>query len=700
MGKQEISAGELLHTTAERVQEIQILLKGSVTATGPACTVKLGYGSLLGLMEVPGEYYRFDYEADEDAVVYSYKYGSTEDLYAIIRANPQISPYLVEAAVGTVGEVYEKTAKACSENIEYYDELLKESEGIEELCIAAGESYVPGDLFDTLPRPEKPDLSEFESRFFASLSKDMYSLGAEFVTGIILYAGKYLGLLTEQIEKASEERIKLNEDTAEFVMRLNELKRLASDADAGKAASKEKFSGSNSIEIKGALDAILSFAEAGPEEAKKFKKLVNDFARMPDKTDQSDEARKTRKDLAECFYSTYEKVFLKSMHVSAPLEIKMFLLFAFVDENLAGKENTATLAYLADTYKPDPAGNVVTIYEWLKLVYDKAVDPSKNEFDLEYPAYLKEQVHNGDIRQSEMRSLLESGEERALFEIRNFFHLANRMTYGRISSFVPVFFGEDHIKSPEESMLKSPTVHQYLDEIRSVDFSCFCRDVMYSNPKIGVNREYVAKEVLPYVILLPNAGQRGAMWQEISGSRRDTPARMMVPMFPSGNAKQFFLILAGEFRWEMCRREQGVHWNDVTVPSLTSEYSDYLQFYRKNHDLSPEVREKIKLQLQSARNSVKGVFVSDYVNYVEFEKSGSLRLNKLARSIIFRYCPFPREIRDTLGTASPAYADIISKFNLKRAQKLHLLDILMQKIEKSGATVPKEISMQVGFLKR
>ena len=249
-------------------------------------------------------------------------------------------------------------------------------------------------------------------------------------------------------------------------------------------------------------------------------------------------------------------------------------------------------------------------------------------------------------------------------------------------------------------MLSSNLVHQYLDEIRSVDFSCFYRDVMYSNPKIGVNREYVAKEVLPFVILLPNAGGRGAMWQEISGSKRDTPARMMVPLFPSGNARQFFLTLAGEFRWEMCRREQGVHWNDVTVPSLTSEYSDYLQFYRKNHDLSPEVREKIKLQLQGARNSVKNVFVSDYINYVEFEKTGSLRLNKLARSIIFRYCPFPAETRQVLSSATPAYTDIISKFNVKRAQKLHLLDILQQKIEKNGAQVPKEISMQIGYLKR
>ena len=50
--------------------------------------------------------------------------------------------------------------------------------------------------------------------------------------------------------------------------------------------------------------------------------------------------------------------------------------------------------------------------------------------------------------------------------------------------------------------------------------------------------------------------------------------------------------LTGEFRWEMCKTEQGVHWNDVTDPSLTSVYFDYLQFYRKNHEISPETREQ------------------------------------------------------------------------------------------------------------
>ncbi len=701
MGKMEVNTGELLYTTSERVSEIGILLKGAVTVSSSTCSIRLGYGSIIGLFEVPGEFYRFDYEVEENAVIYSYPYRTVEDLCSIIRANQKICPILTETAVTNVRQVHTQVSKIYEVSRQFYDSLVAENAEMEELCTAAGEVYIPDPFFENLPEPTKPDLREFENRFFESIPKEQYALGPEFCTGIILYAGQYINYLVERIESLVEDRMKLHEDASGFLLRMSELRRWASEADGQKTSAKERYlEGDNVIEIKGALDSILAYAGMSSDQSKDFRKALSDFGRLSDKTDQSDNARRIRKSLAEKFYGLYEQAFLKSVYGTVPLEVRMFLMFGFVDETLAGKENTAALAYLADTYKPDPEGRVLTIWEWLKLIYEKKIDPSKNEFDMEYPAYLKDQYNNGEIRQSEINTLLNSGKERALFEIRNFFNLANRMTYGRISSFVPVFFAEDHIKTPDQSILTAKAVKDCLDEIRAVDYSCFCREILYTNPKIGINREYIDTEILPYVVLRPNAGGRGALWQEISGSKRDTPARMMVPLFPSSSPKQFFTTLAGEFRWEMCRREQGVHWNDVTVPSLTSEYSDYLQFYRKNHDLSPEIREKIKSQLQSARNSAKGVFVSDYINYMEYEKNGSLRLNKTARSIVFRYCPFPKETREKLALSTPAYSDLVDKFNVKREQRKHLLDIVVQKVGKAGVAVPKEIQYELEYLQR
>ena len=85
---------------------------------------------------------------------------------------------------------------------------------------------------------------------------------------------------------------------------------------------------------------------------------------------------------------------------------KMFFYYGFVDEKLAGNTCTSALAVLADTYKSDPSGRIMLIYEWLKLIYEGHIEPSKNEFDLEYPAYLKSSYQNGDITEKEMKSLL------------------------------------------------------------------------------------------------------------------------------------------------------------------------------------------------------------------------------------------------------------------------------------------------------
>ncbi|MBO4373728.1 MAG: hypothetical protein J5829_01345 [Lachnospiraceae bacterium] len=705
MGKKVIEGGELLHSTNERVKEIEIVLKGSVTASNSYMSIKLPYGSIIGLFEEPGGIYRFDYETDDETTIFSYSYNQTSDLASIIKLNPQLSQILTEGAINCVRQVYAANRQIFEDVLAYYNEVVLDNAKLREYCDAAAEVYVPDDYIENLKEPETPDLHNWEAEFFSKITKELFSPGPPFCAGIILYAGRYISYLVNKAEEISESRIRLNQDTAAFKMRVNELKRKASaiEKDEEDAAAKYDSSAESetNIEIKDAYNVITSYAGMDPDFAAAFKKRLDDFAKLSDKTDQGDDVRRLRRQLAEDFYRVYEGAFLKSMDAPAPpLEVKMFFMFGFIDEKLAGERYTSQLAALAETYRSDPQGNILTIYEWLTLVFKKEVEPSKNEFDMEYPAYLKSLYDSGEIKQNQIPVMLASNEERAKFEIHNFFSLTDRITYGRISSFVPFFYEEDHIKDPKESVLRFQDVRGFLDEIRELDYSCFCRDILFSDPKIGVNREFISTEILPYIILMPNSGNRGALWQEISGPKRDTPARMAVPMFSSANNKLMFTKLAGEFRWEMCRREQGVHWNDVTVPSLTSEFADYIQFYRKNRDISPEMREKIKAQLQSARNSAKGVFVSDYMLYLEYESKGSLRLNKVSRGIIFRYCPFPKEKRESLSVSTPAFKDLVDKYNIKIAQRHHLMDIVIQKITKAGHPVPREIEYQNAFIRK
>jgi hypothetical protein len=212
-----------------------------------------------------------------------------------------------------------------------------------------------------------------------------------------------------------------------------------------------------------------------------------------------------------------------------------------------------------------------------------------------------------------------------------------------------------------------------------------------------LGHETIHLEFLPDVILMPNMGIRGVMWQEIEGKKRNSPARMFLSVFHMEDLNTTMVRLTGEFRWEMCKRIQGSRWNDISERSLTSEYFDYVQFYRGNHDLSGDAKERIKNSLQKARNSFKEMFVRDYIVWVLFEANGSPRLNKVARQILFTYCPFPAESASSLAQ-NPIFSELIERANIQKAQKLKHIDILMKKLSNSDIPIPDTLTAERDFI--
>ena len=61
------------------------------------------------------------------------------------------------------------------------------------------------------------------------------------------------------------------------------------------------------------------------------------------------------------------------------------------------------------------------------------------------------------------------------------------------------------------------------------------------------------------------------MWQEISGRRRNSKGRFLLPAFLDTDIDAAMVKLFGRFRWELCRTIQGAAWNNIQVKSLTSE---------------------------------------------------------------------------------------------------------------------------------
>ncbi|MDD3367328.1 MAG: hypothetical protein PHP50_00370 [Lachnospiraceae bacterium] len=450
--------------------------------------------------------------------------------------------------------------------------------------------------------------------------------------------------------------------------------------------------------LKDSLDQIMVYANLDEAEDRSFRELFQRFYELEDHSSTEDNARLLRRELASNFYDVYEKVFLHAMEdEEVPTVIKMFLDFGYMDRELAGEENAAYLYHLVQEWKPDEENRVLLMADWLEKIYCGEEVPSKNEFDTDYAADLHERRMKGEITQEEEQKLLQDNKAKLHFEIQNLFQLANRITSGSISTFCPVFTQEAVLRSLPSCLLTPEKVRESIEAVRKVDYACFYRETVYTNPQLGIKQEYVQKEVLPYVILLPNIGSRASLWQEIAGAKRDTPARMLMPLFCMANEKDMMLHMAGEFRWELCKRIQGVFWNDVTDRSLTSEYCDYIQFYRKNHELSADAKEHIKIALQRAKNSYREVFVQDYILWVKYEGNGSPRVNKFVRSILFSYCPFAKDIRKEYYK-NPMYTELIDRYNIKAGQKQHMYDILCQKIEKAGAKLPEELEAQKNYL--
>ncbi|MDR0273590.1 MAG: cyclic nucleotide-binding domain-containing protein, partial [Clostridiales bacterium] len=363
-----------------------------------------------------------------------------------------------------------------------------------------------------------------------------------------------------------------------------------------------------------------------------------------------------------------------------------------------GHENADYLYSIADSVCGDPTRGIYTAQEWLTAVYKGKKDPCRNEFDMDYVAYIADLKQQKRFDDKEEARLLADKMGRLIFEIENIFPIVNKLTFGRITTFCPLLSDNNIQRGLDNSLITANMIRDTFDEIKSVDFSAFYRETVYSNVEIGIPRETVNVEVLPDVILMPNVGVRGIMWQEIEGRKRTTPSRMFIPLFLLSDFKPLLVRLTGEFRWEMCKRMQGSRWQDITEPSLTSEYSDYLQFYKSNRDLSTEIKTAVKTELTRARNNYKAVFVSNYIEWILFEANGSPRLNKFARKLMMTYCTFAAGIREVLAQ-NPQYSEPLKRFNFKIQQREHYLTRVIHKLTHAGTNPPQELLEEMKFVK-
>lgn len=435
------------------------------------------------------------------------------------------------------------------------------------------------------------------------------------------------------------------------------------------------------------LKKIFDYVHLDEKSSIEITKRIKAYAALKNKEDTDDKVRKLRRAITEDYYKLYEACFFRSLKVrNVDPIVEMFLHFGFMDDTLASPEYSSELYDILGMLPQIKSARVYTIYTWLLAIYKKEKEPSKNELDLDFKGFVQEEKRSGNIKESQVKAFLESADERVKFEIANFFKSANRTTSGKLSAFCPPLTAEYFVNSPKKTLLTTRILEQAMDKIVDIDFGIFYRDVYFSDPDKGVKSETLKKEVLPDIILLPNAGVRGMMWQEISGIKKDTPARMVFPMFCQENIDKLMVYVCGAFRWEICRREMGIRWNEIGGDCLTSDFYDYFTFYKKNKDLSTEGKEKVKNLLKKNRNNMRESFTALYTLWINFESSGNVRLQKSEREMLAKYCPFRKSYRAALA-GHPMFGDVISRYETKCKQKLHHIDQVYAKYEKMGGTI-------------
>lgn len=746
-------SGQTIAKRNDMVQHWYLVQEGTVAQKFEFSEIQLGKNSLIGILEK--DMYLCDYIAAEDTVLAEFSCENADDLKKLVSGQSKMRSIFLRAAMEQRQQILKIYADLDNKARQFHMFVETVFNDYKNLCLkykVEQLSFLRMELFHPLEMLHKAE--DWEVNSCVSIVKnyleeyiELMGMDDSLTVGVIMEASfqmhrfaqgiwemeNYLTynkdiLLNDvqsdlfylffdlaikirqkkyEIEPAAKE-IQLIAKVAEklgvynprmIIRRLKEFKEYDYDntdstADETATVVRKEMD----ILTEDCLGHILEYAGYNDDEVLNICSQMRQYQNLPDMFSMDKEVYDMRKKLTALYYEIYRRVFIRAVKDETSLTpvLEMFLHFGFMDLSFVGEERAKELYDVVAHIDICRSEHIYTIYEWLKAIYHGEKETSKNDLEMDYQVYLVDLVKSGKLNQQQYEALQNNREKMVEFEIKNMFASCNKMTYGRITTFCPMLCKQDLINSIDKMLVTAERLETALNEVRKVDYSIFYREIMFSDVEKGINAERIMKEVLPDIILMPNAGSKSAMWQEISGLRSNTPGRFMFPILTAMDLDDMMLEVTGRFRWEMCRRLEGVRWNDVREHSLTAEYCTYLQFYRKNRDLSVEAKEKVKSALVRAKNNFREVFVRDYVNWMKFESKGSFRLNKVTRAILAVHCPFVKSIRNELN-ANPVYQNAIAQFESENEKKLQRIVGVYDKYEKAGGKITAELKDNLKF---
>lgn len=750
-GNSSVAKGTVIYKKGEPLYSAALILKGRVVVQGEGARMVVGSGNFLGMCDVWKREHSFTYVALDDLVLFGVPIENEQQAYKILEEKPSYRGLLVTSANFFFHDIFRVYNKLKTEAGKLLSFVQKTYQRYGELAEGAG---LVADKITSIDRLSKQTMEEYAlpdrlayyiqcSQIPLEVQKNFYGSNAYVAKSHFIEQGRILpellagcryysdwlsryfrilimdeknlfslvGRMALGVRRSGQNDSELSVMLDHILEKINDmetvlLENAGVDLNLDRKRMEETYYALLSDDT-GSLDAfdqkdlkvldhslqqILDYAPVHGKVAEDFAESVDQFLGLVDKFARNPEATAIRKGLGANFFEIYEAVLKKSFEdAKPPLAVKLFLRYGFVSEELLTEKELRTLLSLPDSREEETTCRVYTMQEWLREIYEGRKDPSKDEFDMDFSDHIRKEIQEGRRDKKDFDKGFEDPDNRLHFEIDKLFRYADRILSGNISAFVPILCSEGIFTKMESAVVTAADINKTVNRVEKIDYTIFHRERMTSYEKAGLTHFTITSRFTPEFILFPIYGRNGLMWQDIEGRRKETHGRIMLPSFMEQNLEGELFKLLAYFRWEKCRTEMGAQWNNYRYPSLTGEYTDYLQFYKKNNDLTPERREKVKAQLQQCNNRHKDVFAKDYLDWILREAAGAMKLNRVARDILFTYCPLAPEIAEGLLTQN-AYRDAARRYMIEKGKKEKSLNQAVHRFEKIGEQVPEEVA--------
>ncbi|MDH4261739.1 MAG: cyclic nucleotide-binding domain-containing protein [Spirochaetia bacterium] len=448
---------------------------------------------------------------------------------------------------------------------------------------------------------------------------------------------------------------------------------------------------------KDSLNKILQYSELEPEKQKQFKDLLEKFKKFPNPMEADDDLKKIKRTIAPIYWLIYEKCILKYLSKKEPSSklIEIFLLTGFMDETLMDPEH---INYIFSNVKR--VSSKYPIHDaigWLEQIYLGKIPTSINELGVSFFEMLRQDNRDaGWKRESDLPANVNSPEARVRFEVHNMLTSTVKLTSGSIINHFPILTKYHFTQAIERTYVTPERLEGEIDKLLKIDFSAYHREILYMNEKLGIPKEFIQMQVIPNMLLVPSIGTVFQFWQEREGNNRTSPGRLICPIFVLDDLYEMLLHVSAAYRWELTKTLLGPDWNNISSSSLTADYTDYVQFFKKNKDLTQENKEKLATEFKRFRDD-RARFINDYSIWIKFESEGTQRLNKVARKIMAKHIPFTKGIRENL-LKLPSFTDIIQKsINIKKRKAIELEPKYKKYRAENNGILPPELESTIKY---